>query len=529
MTDVKSDFDQSQKQQEEVPFIVVTKHKDGTEEIHIHDLVVRVPGDNGRVLVQDVNLALKPGDKVALMGESGSGKTTVAKAILNNWDHGSGLIVMPSGLTIVSMSQQAYFPDTTLRAIMNLKPEEKCVFEDKQLTEVLQKVGLEQLVQHIPGQQVKILMDDLLEQTQKIMESYAEQEISDDDFLSVKNDILSRVAPLVKEQFEVVQFIPQEQKDYFKEKLSAQLTGALKKPLAQPKVKELTNAILDDIDIKLAQPLYTQLAATLPEMAHRKRGKIIPYTPAKAKFLANSFEEKLRKYLTSYMKNEDTDDIYRDIRINDKQADYICKAVSDKLREEMKPYISGGTLTQTFNAVTWAVTLPAALLWIASSAMRDLIFTRKITPSEVTRTTSLPPVLLRRASNMAKDLVQNTMHFMERQLVKGTAFTTQLSGGQKQRLMIAIGLLHDADLYVLDEPTAGLDPASKENIYRETMEAVPKGGIVLCITHDESIIKYHTHLAVLEDQTIKMKKINPDAYPSVKQPCVDHICPNCTP
>src|SRR5437868_9019942 len=57
------------------------------------------------------------------------------------------------------------------------------------------------------------------------------------------------------------------------------------------------------------------------------------------------------------------------------------------------------------------------------------------------------------------------------------------SGGMQRRLNIAVGLLHEPRLLVLDEPTVGVDPQSR-NAILESVEALGRSGLaVLYTTH----------------------------------------------
>jgi ABC-2 type transport system ATP-binding protein len=58
---------------------------------------------------------------------------------------------------------------------------------------------------------------------------------------------------------------------------------------------------------------------------------------------------------------------------------------------------------------------------------------------------------------------------------------TQFSGGMKRRLNIACALVHDPELLLLDEPTAGVDPQSRNAIF-DTLEALKRQGKALLYT-----------------------------------------------
>ena len=61
--------------------------------------------------------------------------------------------------------------------------------------------------------------------------------------------------------------------------------------------------------------------------------------------------------------------------------------------------------------------------------------------------------------------------------------TRRLSGGQKQRLLLAMALINKPKVLFLDEPTTGLDPQSRRNLWREVQTVKEQGATVLLTTH----------------------------------------------
>ena len=58
-----------------------------------------------------------------------------------------------------------------------------------------------------------------------------------------------------------------------------------------------------------------------------------------------------------------------------------------------------------------------------------------------------------------------------------------LSGGQRQRLAVATALVSTPELLFLDEPTTGLDPQSRRQLWQVVREFHAAGGTVLLTTH----------------------------------------------
>lgn len=75
----------------------------------------------------------------------------------------------------------------------------------------------------------------------------------------------------------------------------------------------------------------------------------------------------------------------------------------------------------------------------------------------------------------------------------------RLSGGEKQRLSLALALIGRPELLVLDEPTAGMDPAAKQAT-RERIAALRAAGTTILLTTHElgDVERLADHVAVLD-------------------------------
>ncbi len=79
----------------------------------------------------------------------------------------------------------------------------------------------------------------------------------------------------------------------------------------------------------------------------------------------------------------------------------------------------------------------------------------------------------------------------------------QLSGGQQQRVFLARALAQDADLYLLDEPFAGVDAATEKAIIDVLKSLRNEGKAVVCVHHDLATVEtYFDRIFLINVRTI---------------------------
>lgn len=81
-----------------------------------------------------------------------------------------------------------------------------------------------------------------------------------------------------------------------------------------------------------------------------------------------------------------------------------------------------------------------------------------------------------------KERIEQMLHLVQLQdAAKRTVQT--YSGGMKRRLSLALALLHEPDLLILDEPTVGIDPVLRKSFWNEFLRLRQKGTSILITTH----------------------------------------------
>ena len=96
---------------------------------------------DGRVVIDDADITVLPGERVLLGGESGSGKSTLIRAIAGLWPWGEGRIILPASAKLAFVPQRPYIPLGTLRDALAYPVEGSTLSDERALT-VLKDVGL---------------------------------------------------------------------------------------------------------------------------------------------------------------------------------------------------------------------------------------------------------------------------------------------------------------------------------------------------------------------------------------------------
>ncbi len=124
--------------------ITLKESEDGA--IHLERL--SIAHSNGRAVITDASIVIGLGEKVLIVGESGTGKSTLIRALAGLWPWGSGSIAVPRGKSIAFVPQKPYLPMGDLRTIL-LYPEADKPVPEEVVVAALRRCGLGYLARRL--------------------------------------------------------------------------------------------------------------------------------------------------------------------------------------------------------------------------------------------------------------------------------------------------------------------------------------------------------------------------------------------
>jgi putative ATP-binding cassette transporter len=111
-------------------------------EFDVNDLQISSP--SGSTMLQEKKVQIKRGERVLIVGESGTGKTLLFRALAGLWPWGSGTVTHPADEEILYLPRTPYLPPGTLREVLSY-PKLTSAFDTKSCCDALTRVGLERL------------------------------------------------------------------------------------------------------------------------------------------------------------------------------------------------------------------------------------------------------------------------------------------------------------------------------------------------------------------------------------------------
>lgn len=163
-------------------------------------------------------------------------------------------------------------------------------------------------------------------------------------------------------------------------------------------------------------------------------------------------------------------------KINSGQITLNCQPISLKQISQTIAYVPQSTLMNTqFPATVFDLVL------MGRFASNKTFFKRPTTQDKIIALEALERMQL--------------LDLKDRQI-------TELSGGQKQRVLIARAIAQQADIYILDEPLAGVDVVSEQIIMNTLKEFQQAGKTSITIHHDLNTVQNYFDYVVWINQTV---------------------------
>ena len=105
----------------------------------------------------------------------------------------------------------------------------------------------------------------------------------------------------------------------------------------------------------------------------------------------------------------------------------------------------------------------------------------------------------------------------------GDDIVSSIPLGWKQKLAFSVSIFHEPEIVFLDEPTGGVDPATRHQFWQLIYDAADRGITVFVTTHYMDEAEYCDRISIMVDGKIKAMGTPEELKRDLNQPDMDHV------
>lgn len=459
--------------------------------------------------IKDINFSIKQGECIVICGRSGSGKSTILRTV-------SGLApVFYEGILKGKIDVDKHIPaelesderaklfgvvfqDPRSQFFMNMVQDEICFAAEnigippekirESLFEIAQFIGIEDLLSRnidelSSGQKQKVAIASSLILQQKVL--ILDEPTSNLDIFGVK--VLVEIIKKVKERGISI-IISEHRLDFFEEVTDRFFyidKGKLNEIWTREEFENFSDEKLSSLGLR-------------PKAIKNLNGDVKTDKELILDINSLSFHYKTtRKGIYNINLQLYKGDIVSILGNNGSGKTTLCKVISGVLKENLGTIKYKSKISNCNSRIKFCyfVMQDSDYQLYSDSVAGEIVFGKKFT------------------EKLKQDLIESLNAFSLMDLKD--KHPASLSGGEKQRVTLAAAYCSDADIYILDEPTSGIDGDGLNAILRWLKLLSDKGKIVIIITHDLLLARASSNKFIYLKEGKQIKEGGDTAYKNI--------------